>query len=319
MKIKFNNETIDYDLMDTDSGNIIYSSLDCAFGKEACGYHFLKNYLHINDELINGYDRFSISLDNLDNINGAVLFNEEGKVTRRIDENEIDAILQEDKDKASFIVFNGENSDNVISFLTSNNVKAYQEDSGRLRVAINGKMETIFKDDKISIDNNRSNRVIVNKPDYVTKPQLKIQDINSIVIIQPDEDVITSMESSIANLEKELTYYPNDRAIMEQLDNTLDELQDEKNSQSFLIAYSSEYSETPSYDTFSQEAIQELFKDMPIEDFKHNIVPYLKSEELKEMLDAIYPLRNENIAIQDELKTSVDVNKAKTVEISPIR
>lgn len=135
--------------------------------------------------------------------------------------------------------------------------------------------------------------------------KLSIQHINSISLTEPDEEVIKSLQSSIDSLEKELTYYPNDRAIMEQLANTLDELENEKNSQSFLIAYSSEYSETPSYDTFSKEEIQELFKDMSIEEFKYNIVPYLEGEELKKMIDTVYPSKNNNIAIQDGLEAII--------------
>ncbi len=320
MKIKYNNKTLDYDLIN--NGNTIFSSTDNAFGGEECGYRFLKDYLHIDDEKIkHGYDRFFVSLDNFDNIISADLFNEEGELTRHIDKETIDAILLGENKKISSIVFDGKNSNEVISFLSDNKKQAYQEEDGRLRAFVDGKMETIFKDDKISINNNE---IAIDKPDYVTENKLRIQDINSIDLIQPDKEVIKSMESSIANLEKELTYYPNDRAIMEQLANTLDEFENEKNSQSFLITYSSEHSETPSYDTFSKEEIQELFKDMPIEEFKYNIVPYLEGEELEKMTDVVYPSRNENITIQGELETStvnsenivVDTDKIKEYLLS---
>ena len=314
MKIKFNSKTLDYDLID--NGKTVFSSSNNVFGKEECGYRFLKDYLHIDDrEIKHGYDRFSVSLDNFDNIIGADFFNEEGEPTRHIGKNEIDAILSGENKKISSIVFDGKNSAEVISFLADNKKQAYQEENGRLRVFIDGNMETIFKDDKINVD---MDSVAIVKPDYMSE-KLSIKNINSISLMETDEEVVKSMQSSINNLEKELTYYPNDEAIMEQLANTLDELENEKNSKSFLIAYSSEYSETPSYDTFSKEEIQELFKDMPIEEFEYNIVPYLEGEELEKMIDAVYPSRNENIAIQDELETSAVDSKNIVVNTNKIK
>jgi hypothetical protein len=55
-----------------------------------------------------------------------------------------------------------------------------------------------------------------------------------------------------------------------------------------LVGYTSEYSEAPSYDTFSISTIQKLFKDVDVQDFEDNYVPYLEGDELKKLRDAIY-------------------------------
>jgi hypothetical protein len=309
MQIKFNNTTCDYDVID--NGNVLFSSGDSYFNKKESEYYFLKEHLHLNNELIHSYDNYSVSYDNFDEVTSVDLFDSNGKHIRRIDSSEIESILNsvdslnmetfknnkkelflridsikngtpshydylndttvsdlEERIKnidfalAGGVVFDGKNGREIISFLKSVNVQSYQEDNGRLRALIGGKMETIFKDDKVSVKEGSPSIV---KPElYSGSSEIGLSDIRGI---------------------------------------TLQEKED--GDYEFLVSYSFQYSETPEYDTFNKTVIQKMFKDMSQDEFRFNIVPYLDGKELENMLDAVYPSRNDNISLSDALCTVI--------------
>lgn len=61
----------------------------------------------------------------------------------------------------------------------------------------------------------------------------------------------------------------------------------------YLISYSSEFSETPEYDTITLEEARKIFEgtNLTQEEFEYNIVPYLDSKEAETLfLELITPL-----------------------------
>jgi len=71
-----------------------------------------------------------------------------------------------------------------------------------------------------------------------------------------------------------------------------------------FVSYTSSFSESPEYDTFKIETIQNLFKDMSEEEFKFNIVPYLGGEDLDNLINAVYK--------KDEFKENKNVLDSKS-------
>jgi len=180
------------------------------------------------------------------------------------------------------IIFNGKNGREVISFLKDNDIQFYQEDSGKLRALINKKMTTIFKDDKICIDYKGDGRGFAQS---IVKPEL-YGGSNGITL--SDIRDITFQEKEDGDYE-------------------------------FLVSYSSQYSETPEYDTFNKETIQEMFKNIPQEEFSFNVVPYLEGKELEKMLNAVYPSRTDNISLNDGLSAIVVDNNEVSVNTDAIK